>query len=190
LLGTLFRNLCAGLALALVVWALPASAGADAPFPRPAAECLTDPGPPEYYRIDLVPTKSVPGARRAKGVGTVTFARSPFGVAVTPEGHYEYDLAVSVEGLRPPETGAYVVWIATPDLGTVERLGALDAEGRAKGRVRLNKFLVIVTLEPSAETGARWTGPVALRGLSKSGYMHTMAGHGPFNQEPCANYGF
>ncbi len=186
----LSRNLCrcAGLALALFAWGAPTPAGADVP---PDVGCRADTGPPEYYRIDLVPTKRVPGARQAKGVGYVTFARSPFGVALTPEGHYVYDLAVSVEGLRPATTGAYVVWIATPDLGAVERLGVLDADGSAKGRVRWNKFLVIVTLEPSAETpGARWSGPVALRGLSKSGYMHTMAGHGPFNQEPCANYGY
>jgi hypothetical protein len=186
----LSRNLCrcAGLVLALFVWGVPSPAGASGP---PAGECLADPGPPEYYKIDLVPTKRVPGARMAEGVGYVAFARSPFGIAVTPEGHYVYDLTVTVEGLRPPEAGAYVVWVATPDLGTVERLGVLDAAGRAKGRVQLNKFLVIVTLEPSAKTpGARWTGPVALRGLSKSGYMHTMAGHGPFEQEPCANYGY
>jgi hypothetical protein len=50
---------------------------------------------------------------------------------------------------------------------------------------------VIITLEPSADDlGERWQGPVVLRGMSRSGMMHTMAGHGPFETEPCAVYGF
>lgn len=35
-----------------------------------------------------------------------------------------------------------------------------------------------------------WAGPVILRGMSRSGRMHTMAGHGPFEQERCAKYGY
>lgn len=35
-----------------------------------------------------------------------------------------------------------------------------------------------------------WSGPVVLRGMSRSGMMHTMAGHGPFEQENCAAYGY
>ncbi|QXD13953.1 hypothetical protein GQ464_010835 [Rhodocaloribacter litoris] len=166
-----------------------------APVPGPTAgtapaPCTPDPGPPEYYRIDLVSTKRLPGTRAARGAGYVTFAKSPFGIAVTPEGHYVYDLRVAVERLPPSTQGVYVAWVATPALDVVERLGPLDANGTAKGRVHFNKFLVFITLEPSAEPAARWTGPVVLRGLSKSGFMHTMAGHGPFQQEPCTNYGF
>ena len=40
------------------------------------------------------------------------------------------------------------------------------------------------------EPGAMWTGPVVSRGMSRSGLMHTMAGHGPFETEPCAVYGY
>ncbi|GIV58087.1 MAG: hypothetical protein KatS3mg042_1000 [Rhodothermaceae bacterium] len=152
--------------------------------------CTPDPGPPVYYRIDLVSTKRLPGTRQARGTADVTFARSPFGVALTPEGHYVYDLTVRVAGLPPEAGGAYVVWVATPDLGTVARVGPLGADGTARGRVHFNKYLVIVTREPAGAAADRWTGPVVLRGLSKSGFMHTMAGHGPFQQEPCANYGF
>jgi len=35
-----------------------------------------------------------------------------------------------------------------------------------------------------------WTGPVVMRGMSRSGLMHTMAGHGAFEQENCAAYGY
>ncbi len=49
----------------------------------------------------------------------------------------------------------------------------------------------MITLEavddPAAET---WSGPVALRGMSRSGMMHTMVGHGAFQQENCAAYGY
>ncbi|MGD2070011.1 MAG: hypothetical protein PVI57_15165, partial [Gemmatimonadota bacterium] len=59
------------------------------------------------------------------------------------------------------------------------------------GRVEWNKFLVVITLEtvddPSADA---WSGPIALRGMSRSGKMHTMAGHGPFQQENCAAFGY
>ena len=35
-----------------------------------------------------------------------------------------------------------------------------------------------------------WTGPIVIRGMSRSGMMHTMAGHGPFEEENCAAYGY
>ena len=54
-----------------------------------------------------------------------------------------------------------------------------------------NKYLVIITLEPTDDPQSpRWQGPVVLRGMSRSGLMHTMAGHGPFQQEPCATFGY
>lgn len=166
-----------------------------APAPGPAAgtapaRCTPDPAPPEYYNIELVPTRKVPGTRQATGVATVAYAPSPFGIALTADGRYVYDLAIAVDRLQPPRRGAYVAWVSTPDLDEVVRLGPLDDRGRAAGRVAFNKYLVIITLEPPDAPEGRWTGPVILRGLSKSGFMHTMAGHGPFQQEPCANFGF
>ncbi len=156
----------------------------------PSGLCVVAEAPPEYYNIVLVPTRKVPGTRQAAGVATVSFAPSPFGIALTPDGRYVYDLAVAVEKLQPPKAGAYVVWVSTPDLDRVVRLGVLDAQGRTAGQVSFNKYLVFITLEPTDAPGDRWTGPVILRGISKSGFMHTMAGHGPFQQEPCANFGF
>ncbi len=153
--------------------------------------------PGEYYAIDLVPTKRIPGTGLADGTGRVAFAWSPYGVAVSPSGHYIYDVNLEVTRLKPPRTGAYVAWITTPTLDEVRRLGTLavsDGDGdlaKAAGRVDWNKFLLVVTLEPSDEpSGARWTGPVVMRGMSRSGLMHTLAGHGPFEQEPCQKYGY
>jgi hypothetical protein len=179
--------LIAGSAL---VAALPQPAGARAS--APAVPCrAADPDPPPYYAIDLISTKKVPGSRQAAGIGAVTFAASPFGVSIASNGSYVYELAVGVDRLTLVRKGAYVAWVSTPSLDQVQRLGVLDENMQVKGTVTWNKFLVIITLEPSADDlGERWQGPVVLRGMSRSGMMHTMAGHGPFETEPCAVYGF
>ncbi len=145
--------------------------------------------PPEYYKIDLVPTRRVPAARQATGAAHLTYTESPFGISVSPAGHYRYDVEVVVENLRPAPAGVYVAWLSTPNLKEVVRLGPLtDA---IRGRTEWNKFLVIITLESSARANqSRWQGPVVMRGLSRSGLMHTMAGHGPYEQEPCTVYGY
>lgn len=149
--------------------------------------------PGEYYGVDLVATKRVPGTGQAMGVGSVTFAKSPFGIAVSPSGHYVYDIDLSVERLRQPKRGFYTAWITTPNLDKIKRLGVLSDEkvSRVSGQVDWNKFLVVVTLEPSVVDNDRmWVGPIIMRGISRSGLMHTMAGHGPFEREPCQKYGY
>ncbi len=160
------------------------------PAPEPGGECtFTD--PPEYYKIDLIATKRVPQARRSVGVAAVTFAPSPFGIAVSAKGNYVYDLAISIDNLRPAPEGVYVAWVSTPNLDQIIRLGALDDQMAINGQVTWNKYLVIITLEPSDDASSKkWQGPVVLRGMSRSGLMHTMAGHGPFQQEPCATFGY
>ncbi|MBO6574330.1 MAG: hypothetical protein JJ896_02855 [Rhodothermales bacterium] len=157
----------------------------------PPAECHIGDDPPPYYAIDLVTTKKVPGARLATGTADVVFARSPFGIALTPEGEYIYELRIKVDKLRPARSGKYVAWVTTPSLDERRRLGALDENHQVTGRVDWNKFLVVVTLEEDeAEGAATWEGPVVVRGMSRSGFMHTQAGHGPFETEPCAVYGY
>jgi hypothetical protein len=121
----------------------------------------------------------------------MTFQGSPFGLAVTASGLYAYDLKVSFEGLRQPQEGSYVVWLATADLTEIQAAGSLDADFTAGATVAWNKFLVVVSLESDAgNLGESWAGPIVARGMSRSGRMHTMAGHGPFQAEPCAKYGY
>ena len=146
--------------------------------------------PSQYYGVEMVTTRRVPGTGRARGVGTVAFARSPFGVAVSSSGTYVYNLSLSVDRIKAPRRGAYTAWAAAPDLDDVVRLGVLEEGRPVSGRVDWNKFLVLVTLEPSAEPTDRWHGPVVMRGMSRSGMMHTLAGHGPYENEPCLKYGF
>ena len=144
-----------------------------AAVPAPA---IVDP-----YAISLAPT---PNANGAAGDVTLTFAPSPFGVTVTEDGHHVYDLRLSTSGLSPAPGVAYVAWATTPSLDQTEKLGVLGADGTVQSQVRFNKFLVFVTAEPSADVET-WSGPIALRGISRSGRMHTMAGHGPFEGEAC-----
>ena len=153
-----------------------------------AGECV---GPPDYYSISLLPTRRVPEARQATGSAQLSFVESPFGVALSRSGHYRYRLDIRVSELRPVKDHVYVAWLATPNLKEYRRLGLFSAEHELSADVSWNKFIVFVTLE-SIETSKdeAWQGPVVLRGMSRSGLMHTMAGHGPYEQEPCTVYGY
>ncbi|HXF95649.1 MAG TPA: hypothetical protein VNI61_06060, partial [Gemmatimonadales bacterium] len=72
--------------------------------------------PSTLYCFELVP---VPGLRVAGGTVELRRVPSPFGVAVTRDGHHLYDLVVTLRGL--PEPGAlvaspqatYVAWLTT-----------------------------------------------------------------------------
>ena len=159
----------------------------------PALFCAAPdaPDPPAYYAVDLVTTRKLPGTGRASGTGHVTFAASPFGVALAPDGSYLYDVDVRLTNVKRPADGVLVAWVTTTQVDRIHRLGALDQHMSVRGQVSWNKFLVVVTLEPTDDPAAEtWRGPIALRGMSRSGMMHTMAGHGPFQQELCAKYGY
>lgn len=147
---------------------------------------------PEYYLIELVPTNRVPGTGVADAwVDVEVSASSPFSVSLTTDGSYQYDLHLSIERMRAPREGVLVAWVTTPELDRVERIGPLDANLRAAGTVTWNKFIVAVTLETGDDPNQdRWAGPIVFRGMSRSGKMHTMAGHGPFEQENCAAFGY
>ena len=150
-----------------------------------------NPDPPVYYAVDLITTKKIRGARRATGTGNLTYVQSPFGVAISKSGNYVYDLSVELGNIDSKMAGQLVAWVASTDLSEIRKIGVLDDTYKAKGRVDFQKFLVVVTLEPEgAEVGDMWTGPVVLRGMSRSGLMHTKAGHGPFQVENCASYGY
>ena len=146
---------------------------------------------PEYYQFPMVSTKRVPGTGNAAGVGEVAFSQSPYGIALGTDGSYQYDFTVRFERLGPARGGAYVVWTTTPELDQIALAGELTDPAGFSGKVAWNKFLVVVTLEPDFDPEATmWTGPIVIRGMSRSGMMHTMAGHGPFEEKNCAAYGY
>lgn len=159
-----------------------------------------DPGPPmhcmdtgsEYYTIDLVTTKNIPGTGQAKGKAVMKFSPNPFGISIAKDGSYRHRLDIQINRVNKPKEGAFVAWVTTPSLDKVRLIGTLDEDLETSGTVDWNKYIVVITHEeeaPSPET-TMWAGSIAFRGLSRSGLMHTMAGHGPFAQEPCAKYGY
>lgn len=188
----------AALVLGALVAAAPASPATASPAtaaPAPLACVLAGANSPDYYSVSLVPTRQVTGTGRASGVARASFERTPFGVEVAPDGNFKLTLDVDVTGLPDAADGAFVAWVSTPDLDEARPLGTLDSTGSVSGVVAWNKFLVFVTLEPAegpdaAADRSTWTGPVILRGMSRSGRMHTMAGHGPFEQQECSVYGY
>lgn len=164
---------------AVVLLLAPAPARADTHHGATSfVRCAPGPDP---FEVRLVPTAHANGAA---GTVRLRFAESPFGVAVTADGHHHYDATLTTSGLAG-EDGALVVWAATPDLDRVQKLGVLGSDGTLDGvQITFNKFLVFVTAEPSAGV-ERWSGDILLRGVSPSGRLHTMAGHGPFTGESC-----
>lgn len=156
-----------------------------------SAICSVVAEPPAYYAISLVPTRQVVGTGRATGQAHNTFDRSPFGVELSADGSYLTTLAIEVANLPSVEDHEFVAWATTPSIDTITRIGTLDGNGSTTGPVEWNKFLVVITMEPVGYAEeASWSGPVILRGMSRSGQMHTMAGHGPFEQSECRTFGY
>jgi hypothetical protein len=153
---------------ALVAAALAAVAGAsDGPFD-----------------IALFNTPKTP---TAKGHARLVFASSPFGVAVTADGRASYDVQIQTSGLPDPATlGAYttyVAWAVTTDLAEWHRLGPVANGESTVGHAELNKFLLVITAEPSA-TPATHAGPTVLHGTSPSGWLQSFLSHPLFRGIP------
>lgn len=175
------------------------TAVATHPAPAPA---LADPEPaprvcevlegPEYYAFELFTTRNVPGTGAAKARAELSVSgTSPFSIALGPDGSYLYDISVSIDRMRAPRAGRLVAWVTTTEIDRIERIGPLDEAFRATGTVDWNKFIVVVTLEADDDpTAGMWSGPIVFRGMSRSGMMHTMIGHGALQQENCAAYGY
>ena len=137
---------------------------------------------PDLYQIPLQGTGSY---NQLAGIATLSPARSPFGIAITRDGNFLFDIRVSVPVLPPPTAfGAgyttYVAWVTTDQLDRVERLGPLIAGRPTSGRVAMAKFLVVITAEASA-AGAKWSGPIVMKGTSPSNYLTNFSGHTMFN---------
>src|SRR5215204_5433582 len=81
----------------------------------------------DLYCIELVPAVGI-----RSGAGRVELGRTPgpFTVDVSSDGHLRYTPTLSLDGLARPSAlgryGAYVAWVASPDMSLVTRLGAVD----------------------------------------------------------------
>jgi len=163
-------NLGAWAAFLAVVLAVPAARE----FGRSpcATSTAQDPAPDRsLYCIDLIPVPDLP---EISGTVELGRARSPFGAAVTPDGVLVYDLTVTLAGLPAPAAlgpdAVYVAWVTTPELEPMVKLGVVTNGRTALGPVALNKFLVLVSAEASADVATR-RGKLVLRGSSPSMLM-------------------
>lgn len=133
---------------------------------------LAGPGPTiGPYDIPLYGTPSTPAAN---GHGRLVYAESPFGVALTQDGHARYDIQVTAAALPVPSSlgkfTTYVAWAVTPDLSTWSKLGTVSNGSSTVGPVSLNKFLLVVTAEPDSAS-ATHAGPTVLHGISPSSLL-------------------
>lgn len=129
-------------------------------------------GDPSMYSIELLPTPAMHGAG---GVVELGWVQSPFGMAVTREGHHVYDVSLRIEGLPEPSTlgdyTAYVAWVTTPLLSPMVKLGEIEnGWNESVGQVAFNKFTIMVSAEASADVTDR-EGRLVLRGMSPSSHM-------------------
>jgi suppressor of ftsI len=136
--------------------------------PQPAAEVRPS---RDLYCLELLPAA---GVRDASGVVELGHVPGPFTVAVTAEGNQRYAAGVRLQGLPDPSTlgdyTTYVAWVTTPLMHPWHKLGEVRNGLTALGEIALDKFIVVVSAEPSAAVTER-TGRLVLRGQSPSSRM-------------------
>ncbi len=125
----------------------------------------------DLYCVNLV---AVPGLKDASGFVRMIPTYSPFGVSVTRDGHHEYRLKFTIDGLPEPASlgsyQTYVAWATTPILHPMQKLGAVDNGTVTLDSVAFDKFLILITAERSAD-GAEREGKIVMRGSSPSNRM-------------------
>lgn len=145
--------------------------------PAAAAQTSSNRQQPGPYDIALFNTAR---ASAAKGKARLVSAESPFGIAVTSDGHARYDVHIEVTGLPSPSTlgeyEAFVAWEVSPDLSKWKRLGTVENGTSVVGTADLNKFLLVITAEASADP-AEHAGPTVLHGTSPSGWLQSFLSH-------------
>jgi hypothetical protein len=134
-----------------------------------------------------IPLYGSPATPAANGHGRLVYADSPFGVALTPDGHARYDIQVTAAALPAPSSlgkfRAYVAWAVTPDLSAWSRIGTVSNGSSTVGPVDLNKFLLVVTAE-SDSASATHAGPTVLHGISPSSLLQRFLTQPAFHGVP------
>jgi FtsP/CotA-like multicopper oxidase with cupredoxin domain len=122
----------------------------------------------DLYCIELVPT---PGLRGASGRVELGHRPGPFTISVSRDGHFLYAPTFTVHGLPAPSSlgdySTYIAWAATPTMYPIVRLGEVGNGSRTLATIGLEKFLVLVSAERSANVSEPG-GPIVLRGQSPS----------------------
>src|SRR5439155_11215324 len=122
----------------------------------------------DLYCIELIAAPRIVGA---SGRVELLMRPGPFTVDVTASGVLRFSPVITLEGLPAPASlgpySTYVAWVATPVMDPVLPLGEVR-NGRAQlPEIDLDKFVILITAEPSA-TVTSPSGPFVLRGASPS----------------------
>jgi hypothetical protein len=137
------------------------------------------------FDIALFNTPKTPAAQ---GHARLVFAASPFGIAVTADGHVSYDVQIDARDLPDPrslgEFSQFVAWQVATDLSKWTRLGTVSNGRSTVGHAELNKFLLVITAEPALPANAPHSGPTVLHGTSPSGWLQNMLTHPMFRGVP------
>lgn len=123
------------------------------------------------FCTELVPTPDIEGVW---GMLELRWVRSPFGVAVTPEGRLRHALVARIEGLPQPGTlGSYTTYVAWGyDLTMTRevRLGPVGNGVNVLGELPYEHFRVLVSAESSREADTR-RGRLVMRATSPSALL-------------------
>jgi len=126
----------------------------------------------DLYCIELLATPQL--MHRAWGVAQLTAPPSPFGAAVTRDGHHRFRTSFVIRGLPDPAAmGAFTTfigWAAPPGMWPLTKLGVVRNGRVDTGELALNKFYLLISAE-SSDTVTERRGPLLLRGLSASTRM-------------------
>ncbi|MDZ7808702.1 MAG: hypothetical protein U5K71_16575 [Gracilimonas sp.] len=57
----------------------------------------------EYYTIDLVTTKNIPGTGQATGKAVMKFTPNPFGISIAKDGSYRHQLDIQINRANKPQ---------------------------------------------------------------------------------------
>lgn len=122
----------------------------------------------DLYCIELVPA---PGVAGASGRVELAYLPNPFTVAALVDGRLQYQPVVHLGDLPSPASlgpfTRYVAWISTATMDSVARLGTVTEGTTSLPPIDLEKFVILVTAEPSGD-GAAPRGRIVLRGQSPS----------------------
>ena len=140
-----------------------------------AQQSICDPAPAralapsrDLYCLSLVPSPEIQTVSGRVELGRTS---GPFTIAVTVDGRIRYAPTIDIAGLPAPSSlghyTSYVAWLATPVMYPVVRLGVVRNGATTLPEIALDKFVVLVTAEPSP-AAKEPTGRVVLRGESPS----------------------
>ena len=122
----------------------------------------------DLYCIELIPA---PGLSAASGRVELGQRSGPFTIDITVDGRQRYAPVLTLAGLPAPSAlgrySTFVAWVTTPMMHPTTRLGVVR-NGRVElPAISLDKFIILVTAEASANVKGP-TGRIVLRGASPS----------------------